>query len=248
MNGGGGLIIFGRVKEPAWAVYALLSIWICVIIFCAEDGRAPRETLASDGVRSVLIIDPGHGGIDGGAVSVTGMSESRINWQIAQTTYELARFLGVDTVMTRQKEQIDYPDGITSISGRKRWETRERAALINAVDGGFLLSIHQNKYPAPQPWGVQVFHADDEASRQAAAQLQERFTAVLQPENRRAAALIGKDVYLINHVECPAVLVECGFLSNPAEARELETASFQIKLSMVMAAFFRGRLTGEDHL
>ncbi len=111
--------MFKAQNRPVWALCALLSIWICVII-SNSTCRSEETSAASAGSdRPVLILDPGHGGTDGGAVSVTGVRESSINWQITDRIYDLARFMGLKTIRTRDREEIEYPPELKTISARK---------------------------------------------------------------------------------------------------------------------------------
>lgn len=203
--------------------------------------RALQASVMSDNAFPVLILDPGHGGEDGGAVSVCGAKESEINLDVALRLRELCRLFGTDCVMTREREELDYPESVGSIAEMKKWDTRSRIKQINAVGSSFLLSIHQNVYPAPQPRGPQVFY--NEKCPQGTAELfQDYLTAALCPESRRLAAPISKDVYIMSHAECPAVLAECGFLPNPEEAAALDTDTYTYKTkiaAVLMAACLR---------
>ena len=226
-----------KLSDDSQAVCALLSIWICVIITAAASPRSATETLAA-GSHPILLIDPGHGGLDGGALSVTGTPESRINWEIAEKCLSLARFLGVRAELTRPSREIEYPTELKSIAARKKWDTRRRAEMANETPGAILLSIHQNTYPSSSPHGIQVLYAPNAESRELADRLQASFSDSLPTDRRRTAVQAGREIYLLNHVRCPAVLAECGFLSNPDEARRLETADYQKKLAMIMIREF----------
>lgn len=236
-------------KDDLAVLCALLSIWICAIISAnqAADSKA-RTALAAEGPgMPVLIVDPGHGGLDGGAVSVTGTAESTINWAVSVRLRDLCRWLGLPIVMTRQQEEILYPEELRSIAKHKRWDTRQRLGLINGTADAFLLSIHQNTYPSTQPSGPQTLYSRNETAAALARQLQELLNDVLSPPYRRSAAAAGNDIYLMAHAARPAVLVECGFLSNPREAAALETPVYQKTLSVVLTAGWV-RFTGDEHL
>lgn len=186
----------------------------------------------------ILVIDPGHGGEDGGAVAPDGTTESSLNWQIANRLKDLASYLGVPAVMTRENEAITYPESVGSISARKIWETHTRTDYVNSIPNSFLLSIHQNNYPAASPRGAQVLYAQGEDSLAWGCLTHDNMVNELWPENRRVAAPAGKSIYLMNHVNCPAILVECGFLSNSEERRLLQTESYQKKIAVVLMASF----------
>lgn len=189
-----------------------------------------------------LIIDPGHGGADGGAVSVTGTSESVINLQISLRAQALAGFFGLRCEMTRTSESLDYPESATTIHAKKEADTKARVELVNSSENPVLLSIHQNKYTTSGPSGSQVFYAPTQGSQELAQGIQEALKQ-LSDKNKRGAVQIDKSVYLMNHVECPAVLVECGFVSNYAEAALLEDPAYQLKLAVLILGSFLGAMS-----
>lgn len=221
--------------EESAVLCALLSIWIYVIIFFVRDGAALRTVEMSPSLR-VLVIDAGHGGLDGGAVSVTGRYESRINLEIALRLRDLAAFLGVPAVMTRDSEELTYPQEFTTIAARKKWDTARRVEMADSMGNVIFLSIHQNFFPSAKPRGPQVLYARDDVSRELGERLQELLTTTLLPESRRVAVPADKGIYIMSHVHCPAVLVECGFLSHPMEAALLENDTYQKKLAVLLMA------------
>ena len=231
----------GRV----WALCALLSAVICVIITNSVSERGAAALAQTGPARPVLILDPGHGGLDGGAVSLTGTRESSINWQITTRLYDLARFMGMDTVRTRDREEIDYPPELKTVSAKKKWDTRERTGTANKTENGILISIHQNCFPGAGPRGIQVLYRDEEQSAALALALQSQLAAIAPGSEKRHAVRAGKEIYLMNHAAVPAVLVECGFLSNSAEAVLLETSGHQKKIAMIIAAVYYD-FTGDE--
>ena len=186
----------------------------------------------------ILVIDPGHGGEDGGAVSVLGAKESEINLDIARRLSSLCDLFGVEYKLTRDSEEIDYPAEETTVAARKRWDTRKRLEKISSTPGAVLLSIHQNHYPSAAVRGPQVFYGSAEGSRELAELLQERMTACLYPSNRRLAAPCPEGVYLMKHAPCTAVLCECAFLSNGEEAALLMTKSYREKTALILLSSY----------
>lgn len=199
---------------------------------------------ASADVSPVLIVDAGHGGEDGGAVAPDGTMESDINLDIALRLEELARFWGVDTRMTRRTESIDYPASAQTLAAKKKADQNARLELIHGTPGAILISIHQNNYPAASPHGIQVFYGTEPHSDSLAETLQQNLTQALCPENRRVAEPIDEGIYLMRQASCPAVLVECGFLSNPDELEKLESDSYRMELAAVMLASFMQYIRG----
>ena len=223
-------------------IYFLLVVIIILVAFSLVP--VSDFITANAEPRSVLIIDPGHGGEDGGAVATNGTLESRINLQIALRLEALADFCGVTTVMTRRTEEISYPESADTLSAKKKADQNARVALINSTPGGVLLSIHQNYYPSESPWGIQVFYGDVAGSDVLATETQKNLTEQLCPNNRRLATPMSESIYLIKKANCPAILVECGFLSNPSERNALETHSYQLELASVMLASYLQYIRG----
>lgn len=201
-----------------------------------RESYSAAETFAmAENTFPILILDPGHGGADGGAVSLNGTKESEINLDIALRLRELCCLFGKSCVMTREQEALNYPPEADSVAGMKRWDTRSRVERINGTENGFLLSIHQNTYPDPKPRGPQVFY-NDLCGAEKAQVFQQLMAAALCPDSRRLAAAVSEDVYIMSHAECPALLAECGFLSNPEEAAALDTDSYKLKTAAVLMA------------
>lgn len=180
-----------------------------------------------------FIIDPGHGGVDGGATSCTGVLESAINLQIALRLNDLLNFMGYRTIMIRTKDISVYTEGET-IAQKKISDLKERVRICNATEGSVLISIHQNNFNDSKYSGAQVFFSDTKGSKEFASHLQADFVHILNPGSRRAAKEAA-GIYLLEHAQCPAVLVECGFLSNPVEEALLRTSEYQKKLCCVIA-------------
>ena len=183
-----------------------------------------------------LILDAGHGGEDGGAVSITGAPESRINLAIVLKLRDVLGLYGVDPILLREEDVSLHDGDADTLREKKRSDLKNRVAAIEAVEGGTLLSIHQNTYPGSRYHGAHVFYAPTEGSRELAEHFQNSIKAALQPDNERAVKRIPDTVYIMNHVTCPAILVECGFLTNPEEEAMLRDEDYQRKLSAVVAA------------
>ncbi len=196
------------------------------------NAAAIRET------SPLLLIDAGHGGLDGGAVSADGVKESCINLSIAQRLCDLCRFLGVKTAMTRTDEELPYPSEAASIREKKVWDQHRRVELANSSEHAVLISIHQNLYPDPRPNGTQVIFAGTQSSAEFAALTHENLRQQLCPENRRVPVPANDNIYLLKRIKCPAILVECGFISNPEEARKLLSPDYQIGIAAVLCASY----------
>ena len=204
-----------------------------------RQGRGAQTLAVSAPVASAgptLIIDAGHGGADGGAVSVNGRTESGINLDIALKTRELCRMFGLAPVMTRDSETLDYPQEMDTLHKKMVWDQKTRVALINDVPNALLLSIHQNNFPDARPSGPQVLYGAADGSMELAKLTHENLNCCLYPENRRVVAPISEKTYLFQQIRCPAVLVECGFLSNPGEAAQLSSPVYQREIAVILLA------------
>ena len=194
------------------------------------DTWAANEPLPRD---HTIIIDAGHGGEDGGATSVSGMLESQLNLEISLRLRDLLHFLGNDTKMIRTTDTAIYTEG-SSLSQKKVSDLKQRVKIVNETPGGFLISIHQNTFPDHRYFGAQVFYGGAAGSKEFASQLQSSFATTINPNsNRKCKAAQG--IYLMQHIQRPGVLVECGFLSNAEEEARLRSDAYQKVLCIVIA-------------
>lgn len=183
--------------------------------------------------RTVIVIDAGHGGIDGGATAVNGTLESHINLQIAQYLNDICHLLGMETRMVRTTDTSIYTEGNT-IAAQKVSDLKNRVSLVNDTENAILVSIHQNTFSSSMYSGPQVFHAKDENSRLLAQRMQSGMIASLDPRSNRKAK-VSNGIYLLDNIRKPGILIECGFISNPEEAAKLCQKDYQILLSAVIS-------------
>ncbi len=183
--------------------------------------------------RRTVVIDAGHGGVDGGATSCTGILESQYNLEIALKLNDLMHLLGIQTVMIRDADCSVYTQGDT-IAQKKVSDLKERVRIANSTDNALLLSIHQNHFTQSEYHGAQVFYAPTEGSQSIAKTLQTALIQTINPDSHRQVKK-ADGVYLMQHIDCPGVLIECGFISNPNEAYLLGSDDYQQKLCSVIA-------------
>ena len=227
-----------RLLQSAKVIVPALLAAAVFLLFIFSPLDEVSFTTATDVVPAAftVVVDAGHGGEDGGAVSLTGMHESGLNLDIAEKLELIFAFYSVPTVMTRTSEMLEYSEKANTIREKKVEDQKRRLALINALDQPLLISIHQNNYPSAGPFGAQVFYAPTNGSKELSETMQQLLVDSINPQNRRTAVMIPSSIMLMNNVSCPAVLVECGFLSNPEEERLLRTESYRLKLAAVIAA------------
>ena len=184
--------------------------------------------------RPCLIIDPGHGGIDGGAIAYNGVKESDLNLQVALKLRDLAAFCGCSTFMTRADDSARTD--IENYSEREDLE--HRVQLIESVQNAVVISIHQNFFPTSQPSGAQVFYAPGEDSRRLGTMARDLLVDNLHPGDRRLASPAPEKLYLTSHVTHPAILVECGFLSNLNDLQLLCDDSYQTSIAVILCSAY----------
>ena len=191
--------------------------------------------------RPTVVVDAGHGGEDGGAVAAYGTVEAGLNLAVALRVRDLLAFTGVDTVMTRAGEDAIYDPGCSTLREKKVSDLRNRAALVEATENAVLLSIHQNSLPSsPSTHGAQVFFNGAEGAAPLASGVQEALNQAVNEGKAKSPAAIGASVYLMKNITAPGVLVECGFLTNEAEAAKLKTPEHQLRLAAAIAAGLLG--------
>ena len=227
-----------RLRDLLPLLVAFILVVLCFTLPpFYEDGEAEPVTAGAEPAR-VLIIDAGHGGEDGGATTAEGVPESGINLAIACKLEALAGLFGVETVMTRESQDISYPESAATTAQRKQSDQKARIELINAQENAVLISIHQNYYPDARPSGCQVLSGKPEGSRELGELTHKNRTEALCPSSRRVAAPISEDIYLMRASKCTSILVECGFLSNRNEAALLLTDDYQLKISALLLASY----------
>ncbi|MBQ2580607.1 MAG: N-acetylmuramoyl-L-alanine amidase, partial [Ruminococcus sp.] len=176
----------------------------------AQTPRTPAQS---------IVLDAGHGGIDGGCVSVSGTAEKGINLSIVLTLRDSLEILGFDVTCTREDDRSIHDSGVEGIAKQKLSDMKNRLAIINSKEHTAVLSVHQNKYTDEKYSGAQMFYAkDNDESRRLADCMKKQFVGLLQPGNTRETKPVGSEMYLIHNSESPALMIECGFLSNPAES------------------------------
>ena len=186
----------------------------------------------------IVIIDAGHGGEDGGAVSVSGAIESRLNLSIAQRLDMIFGLYGINVMMLRNSDVSLHSPTAQTIREKKVSDLHNRVNTIESYDNPIVISIHQNTFPDRKYHGAQVFYANGNLSLPFAQITQDVLRMTLDPNNARKPTAIPSTVYLMNHISCKAILVECGFLSNPDEDILLQSPQYQTKLAASLAGAY----------
>jgi N-acetylmuramoyl-L-alanine amidase len=200
-------------------------------IFSIYKYNKAVKTASLPTLRKVIIIDPGHGGIDGGMVgTTTKVHESNINLQISLRLRKYLEESGSLVLMTRDEDVGLYTEGGT-IRKKKNEDLRNRKRLFDESNADLVISIHSNSFQESKYYGAQAFYNPNcEASKLASELIQEELIRVLDNGNTRKAKA-KNDVYILKNVKVPTVIVECGFLSNPKEEILLQNPDYQQKIA-----------------
>ena len=211
---------------------------VLVLFFCSIFGTAHAVSTAAAKAetRPTIVLDAGHGGEDGGAVGVNGVEEKALNLAIALHVQEELQHAGYPVVMVRDTDTAVGDTTLATIAERKRSDIQYRAQLVNETENCILVSIHQNFFEQSQYSGAQMFYSPNNTRSAALAEaIRQSVVEQLQPENTRENKQAESGIYLLNHVDVPAVIVECGFISNPEEAELLCDSAHQQKLAAAIA-------------
>lgn len=232
---------------------------ICLIVFVVgivalmpSDGEIAVD-MSHKTDAEVVVIDPGHGGMDGGASSSSGTSEKDINLSIGLKLKKLLENEGVKVIMTREEDRALYDEGNEgSIRSHKTEDMKVRKGIIDEANADLAISIHLNSFTQDSDVkGAQVFYpqvsGDENADRSSVAAeiIQKELNETINTAKDRTE--LGKnDVYILKNITCPIVIVECGFLSNPQEADMLNKNSYQGKIANTLKAGICSYLRGDN--
>ncbi len=209
------------IKKETILFFTYLTVIIIGVIKIYKD-----ETVATFSMpisKKIIAIDSGHGGWDPGKVSADEKLEKDINLQIAKKLQSYLEQGGSTVLMTRTTDE--------ALGERKSIDMRERIVIANDYKSDILVSIHQNSYPKETVQGAQVFYFENfENSKKLAENVQEEIKAFVDPENRREAKA-NTNYYLLKKSKTPAIIVECGFLSNPSDTNKLSDNEYQEKIA-----------------
>lgn len=217
--------------------FALLSAFVFLMISAALKIKV---SVSSESVKTMptIVIDAGHGGEDGGAVSDSGVLEKDINLSIANDTSALFYMLGFDVTQTRTTD-IALDNGEDTIRKRKVSDMKKRLEIFNSSEENTVISIHQNKFSDSKYHGTQIFYSpNNPKSKQLADSIKYSVKGLLQPDNERECKKADSGIYLLKNTNNPAVIVECGFISNGEECKNLIDSQYQKQMAFSITAGF----------
>ncbi len=213
-----------------------LIILSAMLYFTFMANSSADGVMTKPVLKQTVIIDAGHGGDDGGAIGIDGTVEKDINLDIALKLEKLLKFYGFDVIMIRTEDIMTCDDGLDSLRKRKVSDIHNRFDVLEKNPDAVFISIHQNKFEDNSQHGTQVFYSgNNDESKLLAESIQNSIVSVLQPDNSRVVKKSGSGIYLLYHAKLPAVLVECGFISNPAEVKKLNDENYRMKIAILIA-------------
>ncbi len=231
------IIAPSKIKAKLILSITLLSIFSVLLIGTNIVNKLLAVDVSADAEKfQTVIIDAGHGGPDGGTSADDGTLEKELNLQIAEKLNEILKSMGIKTIMTRTTDISINDSTAQTIRQKKISDIKNRLKIINETDDAVFVSIHQNHFSDSKYSGTQVFYSkNNPLSQDLASSIRLPVITYLQPQNSREIKQSGTEIYLLYHAEKPAVMVECGFLSNKSETENLKDEAYQKKLAFMIA-------------
>lgn len=186
---------------------------------------------------------PAHGGIDGGCVAADGTCEKDINLSIVKNLETLLVFSGYNVVLTRSEDVSIHDNGVEGIRNQKMSDMENRLEIVKSYPDSIFISVHQNQFTDSRYFGAQMFYTTNNSNNFKLATVMQKCFAELQPENDREIKLIDNDLFLFKTTEQPALLIECGFLSNAGDAEKLCTDEYRRQVAF---AIYKGIMSYLD--
>ena len=229
-----------KLRQIFWGATAIVSLCLALALSFYAIRNATRQIAADEQVPvvPVVLLDAGHGGEDGGAVGLDGLVEKDLNLEVTLQLNTFLRAMGYETILTRTEDCDLHDPDADSCQQRKVSDIRARFAMMETLgEDDLFVSIHMNKFGQASARGTQVFYgANNPQSAELAESIQTTVIQLLQPDNHRQIKRSGDSIYLLYHAERIAVMVECGFISNPSDAQKLQEETYQRELSFAIAA------------
>ncbi|WP_407383262.1 N-acetylmuramoyl-L-alanine amidase [Ruminococcus sp.] len=224
-----------KVKTLYLLILAAVLISFCILMFSAFSNIAAHTSSAAVEDSLTVIVDAGHGGEDGGA-QVGDVTEKDINLAVANKLSDILRLCGCRVVEIRDEDISVYDDEAETLREKKVSDLKHRVQIVNESENNLLVSIHQNKFNNSTYSGTQVFYStNNDNSRVLAEAIRQSVVSFLQNDNTRELKPSGSDIYLLDQAKVPAVIVECGFLSNDAERAKLLDDGYQSEMAYAIA-------------
>lgn len=215
------------------SLFCLLTVFIiCTVSGIGFSAAEKSFTSAEQEQRPIIIVDAGHGGFDGGAVANDGTAEKDINLNIAVFLKGFLEQSGFEVILTRDSDRGTDDDISEKIAVRKKSDLRNRLNLMQKYPDAIFVSVHLNKFTTSAASGAQVFYSKNHSNSPRLGQcVQGSIISLLQKENTRVIKQATSSTYLLNNATIPAIIVECGFLSNAGDLALLKDEAYQRKMA-----------------
>ncbi len=211
-------------------ILSITALLLCMMFNYVDKNKKTSTTPTQ---KPVIIIDAGHGGEDGGASSEDGLKEKDLNLDVALTLGNMLEANGITVVQTRTEDKMLYTE--YKKGSLKMQDLKNRLQISKQNDNSIFISIHMNKFSEEKYSGLQVFYSQNsENSAVLANKIQSNIKEYLQNDNNRETKRANSNIYLLDNIETPAVLIECGFLSNPDECTKLSNEDYRKELAGVI--------------
>ena len=229
-----------RLKSRIPALIVLLGCFTVIAATADYSQVSVRASTSHVTNKKTIVLDAGHGGMDSGAVGINGELEKNINLAIVRDLGDMLTLSGFNVVLTRDSDISIHDEGITGTREQKVSDMKNRLDIINKYGDCLFLSVHQNKFTEPEYFGAQIFYTANNPDNRMIAQIMQDNFKTIQPGNDRQIKQEGDELYLFKNTKIPAVLIECGFLSNPDDAANLSDPDYQRKVAYTI---YNGILT-----
>lgn len=223
-----------KINKKSIKLTASIVFCFVALAICARFTERALPTAAAPSNKPVVVLDAGHGGMDSGAVGVTGVLEKNVNLSIVLALREMLEMSGFQVVLTRDEDISIYDNGVEGIRNQKISDMDNRLKIIQSYPDSVFLCIHQNNFTDPKYSGGQMFYNNNNSTNRTLAQIMQKRFAVLQPGNDREIKLSGDELFLLKSNPNPSLMIECGFLSNPEEEKNLSTWEYQQKVAFTI--------------
>lgn len=237
-----------KENKPIWYTFkfALLTMVSCILILLfglffgnyLKNRSEKSKTVSLNTNEVVFIIDAGHGGEDAGAIADDGTLEKDLNLEIASLISGILELNGNDVKMTRETDTLlyDYYDDLEDYTGQKKvYDLKNRLKIAEEYESPIYVGIHMNKFSQAKYSGLQVYYSkNNDQSVDIATKIKDNTKLYLQKDNKRAIKKADSSIYILNKASMPAVLIECGFLSNENELNNLKNEDYRAKLALTI--------------
>ena len=230
------------MKSTKFGIRYVISLSLVMLFACSlavmlnsrsiKYSAVSTEESSETNAEFTVIIDAGHGGEDGGAVGVDGSFEKDLNLDIAFLLRDMLESNGIKTVLTRDEDILLYDRNVDYHGRKKVLDLAARLKIGKETKNSVFVSIHMNSFPQQQYSGLQVWYSpNDSRSAEIAENVRKNVVSLLQEQNTRKIKPASSNIFLLNRLESPAILIECGFLSNPRECSLLNTKEYRRQLA-----------------